>query len=345
MKKKLLKPPQNNGEIFISPDYHDIIKDITPNTRIMTAHQPYFFNSGVSTKYLFQDMLEKGIRSNIFLDTDRIDIGVNLPLDNSRIVYKKILASEEVLYQFKTPSKNIFDDLFKDIFENYKKHKTEAENEHMSSLKIFINIFMKNTSKKYLKEVLAESFLEFYSLNNNYIFLSDLLKGEEFKEMFYKIYNESELFIDIFNTALDDYKKEYRFRFKNFPFPKLQHQELPFWIVKNNKRIKCFKNKVDVEDFDNMTIFPRASTLTIFLRLYFCDLFIHGIGGGNYEWVNDRIMKRFFKKNPASYCVVSGTFLMDDLSIRDIPYFMFSPDLIKKRLYSFTSEKTPCDGN
>ena len=95
---------------------------------------------------------------------------------------------------------------------------------------------------------------------------------------------------------------------------------------------------MDIKDFDTSLILPRAVTLTLFLRLYRLDLFIHGVGGGNYEWIQDRIIERFFKQKPSPYAVVSGTFLIDEYKERNFPYFFYSPEKIKTAANIFIKE-------
>jgi hypothetical protein len=52
---------------------------------------------------------------------------------------------------------------------------------------------------------------------------------------------------------------------------------------------------------------PRALTLTTFLRLLVVDQFIHGIGGGRYDQVTDRLLVRHFKIAPPHFAVATGT--------------------------------------
>src|SRR5205085_9668892 len=52
---------------------------------------------------------------------------------------------------------------------------------------------------------------------------------------------------------------------------------------------------------------PRAVTLTMFVRLYLADLFVHGIGGGKYDELTDAIVASFFRVTPPAYAVVTGT--------------------------------------
>ena len=54
---------------------------------------------------------------------------------------------------------------------------------------------------------------------------------------------------------------------------------------------------------------PRAAalTLTMCLRLLVADQFVHGIGGGQYDQVTDRLIARHFKLRPPRFCVTTAT--------------------------------------
>lgn len=52
---------------------------------------------------------------------------------------------------------------------------------------------------------------------------------------------------------------------------------------------------------------PRALMTTMFARLVLSDLFLHGIGGGKYDQLADRIIRQFFDVTPPSFHVVSAT--------------------------------------
>jgi hypothetical protein len=55
---------------------------------------------------------------------------------------------------------------------------------------------------------------------------------------------------------------------------------------------------------------PRALTLTMFARMVLVDQFVHGIGGGQYDQVTDRVMSRFFRMDPPSFSVTTATLLL-----------------------------------
>jgi hypothetical protein len=52
---------------------------------------------------------------------------------------------------------------------------------------------------------------------------------------------------------------------------------------------------------------PRALTLTMFLRLVVADQFVHGIGGGRYDQINDRLIARYFGIEEPKFAVTTAT--------------------------------------
>jgi hypothetical protein len=63
----------------------------------------------------------------------------------------------------------------------------------------------------------------------------------------------------------------------------------------------------------------RALTNTLFARLFFADLFIHGIGGGKYDEITDGIIRRFYECEPPNYLVLSATRLLPLVSYTEAP--------------------------
>ncbi|MGA1840933.1 MAG: hypothetical protein ACMUIU_09930 [bacterium] len=335
MKRKLLKPPAGNGAILFLPDPEGFITGITEETKIGVCHQPYFFNPGISLKFIFLELLPRADKKIIFLDTDKVNIAAKVPSSEDPAETIKFIDSELILSDFN----NINDTQLNNFFNNYyfllNNSFTYDHKNIISPFLTYRDIFLKNRKKRLLKEILAESFLEFYNIKREYYFLSDLIKGKEYRDFFRKIYKDSDPFRDIYNKAIDEFRKTFRFRYKNYPFPKLEEGELPFWIVHEGQRLRCFKKEIEKSNLETAKIFPRAVTLTIFLRIYVLDLFIHGIGGGNYEWIQDRIIERFFDKIPPPYSIISGTFLLENSKERDLPFFLFNPHNIKENAYYF----------
>jgi len=341
MKKKLLKPPSSNGEIIILPDRVSFLGGVTRAHTIGVAHQPHFFHPGIAVKFLTLEAAPRGKKEIVFLDAESVRLGVKIPARCSPRVPElravEFINTERLMYDYPAPSENSFSQFLGRIEAVLREASPRGLKECISNFLTFKEIVMARTGRKLLREILAESFIEYYGLQMPYHFLSEILRGDEFHDLFSRIYADHKKFSDVFNSALDEYRKEFRFRYRNFPFPKLGEDELPFWVVRDGVRARCFKKEVDAGGIKNLVIFPRATTLTLFLRLYRFDFFIHGVGGWNYEWIQDRIIERFFKKTPPPYAAASGTFLLDSLADRELPYFLFSPREIRQRVREFMS--------
>jgi hypothetical protein len=61
----------------------------------------------------------------------------------------------------------------------------------------------------------------------------------------------------------------------------------------------------------SLKIWPKAIPQSFFLRMYLCDFFIHGIGGGIYEEVGDLFFQKTIQTVPPVYGVVSATYLVN----------------------------------
>jgi hypothetical protein len=184
-----------------------------------------------------------------------------------------------------------------------------------------------------LRERLADAFIRFSGISTPWTFLSDVLGGEHFQQFVERLRTDAHRFREIYNNALDRFAREFRFRYRSFPFPKLRTGELPLWVVKDGKRHQFNERLFEGSDLSVQTVLPKASPLTLFLRRHHCSLFVHGVGGANYEWVNDRILEEFFGVEPPPYFVMSGTFHPFGDEERDVPYFFMAPDSLRAALH------------
>jgi hypothetical protein len=135
-----------------------------------------------------------------------------------------------------------------------------------------------------------------------------------------------------------DYRRRHRIRSRNHPVPDLQREgdwlEAPFWAWRagGRRRGRLFVRPIEGGwelrageerwpdlprwtaaacwrrlEGDGFKIRTRALTTTLFARLLLADLFIHGIGGGKYDELNDAILARHFGVEPPGYLVLTGT--------------------------------------
>jgi len=135
--------------------------------------------------------------------------------------------------------------------------------------------------------------------------------------------------------------------------------ELPFWLLwKTGKRASLYasirdknirigtsdttKGTIDSSGDKNQQlrqilkkndwgIRPKAVTLTLFARLYLADLFIHGTGAVNYEYITDSLIRDFYKKPNVNFGIATATMtLPQDDNYRDFFFGLFPQDTLKK---------------
>ncbi len=188
------------------------------------------------------------------------------------------------------------------------------------------------------------AFLLRFGICNLEIPVSIISETEPFLNFFLHITANARSFVDIYNAKLGEYRRLKKISSKANPLPDLMEKgyvvELPFWIwgegesrknlyasVADNRRISiiCEDKIVDHFDFgenDNSSenirrlkdliskgikIRPKAIVNTMYSRMFFSDLFIHGIGGAKYDLVTDEIIREFFGVEPPMYAAVSAT--------------------------------------
>jgi hypothetical protein len=146
-----------------------------------------------------------------------------------------------------------------------------------------------------------------------------------------------------YNNALDAYRIEKGIRSRTRPMPDLVTSddavETPFWLddLHSQKRVRpsLFRSDrgwvlklISGEEFvfeknldgweaaarlgkwlvaTQHRLSPRALTLTMFLRLFLADQFVHGIGGARYDQVTDFFIESYFRMQPPKFSVTTAT--------------------------------------
>jgi hypothetical protein len=156
-----------------------------------------------------------------------------------------------------------------------------------------------------------------------------------------------------YNGAVRDYRARYGLRDASHPVPDLATEgdwlETPFWAWRAGQgRRGRLMARLTPETIDlrigerfwprlprepeamvrafldlgrqGLKVRSRALTNTMYARLFLCDLFIHGIGGGKYDEVTDAIIRRYYGVEPPAYLVLSATLLLP------LPHYPARPD-------------------
>lgn len=194
---------------------------------------------------------------------------------------------------------------------------------------------------------------EDFCVDNLEVPVSWMCNSDGFYHFLLHIIYEAERFAKIYNEKLSEYRGIHKIRSRANPLPDIKIAgnliELPFWMWRaGGQRYKCYMmregqsikitNGADVfvtlgksEEAENnisllkafnegqTKIRPRAITTTMFSRLFFSDVFVHGIGGAKYDTITDEIIKEFFGVDPPAFIVSSATLFL--------PFDIFNGDM------------------
>lgn len=188
--------------------------------------------------------------------------------------------------------------------------------------------------------IARHKFEDSFGIYNLEVPVSKICECDSFLIFFLTILLDCMRFASIYNYRLGCYRKENKLRSKAHPLPDLRVNgntvELPFWAWRQGEpRKKLFGRCVDNKHIDliyenqvvltfdtggtvelsrlkklinsGVKIRPRAITNTMFSRLFFSDLFIHGIGGARYDVITDSLIKDFFGVEPPGFLTASAT--------------------------------------
>lgn len=174
--------------------------------------------------------------------------------------------------------------------------------------------------------------------------LSPILSSVPWLMFVYHVLARARTFARQYNDALAEYRAEQGIDSATRPMPDLAINpasiELPFWLdeLKNSRRdraevevrgtaivLRCPDRDDELEldpsapadaaaqalaaflNKNALRLTPRALTLTMFLRLFVADLFVHGIGGGRYDQITDRLIRAHFGIEPPTFAVTTAT--------------------------------------
>lgn len=178
------------------------------------------------------------------------------------------------------------------------------------------------------------------------------VRGLPFARFVMEMVDDVERFHSVYNGSADHYRAWHGIRSTAHPVPNLtvdgEWHELPLWVYGNDSPVRravwvrrC-GDRLELSDRTSETqaavvlptgdreraaeilvehaspewkLRPRALVTTMFARLILSDLFLHGIGGGKYDQMADRIIDGFFGVQPPGFQVVSATLRLPGQSI------------------------------
>lgn len=185
-------------------------------------------------------------------------------------------------------------------------------------------------------------------LRHHALLAGPIWMSEPFLLFAHHLISRAGAFAGQYNGALAQYRREKKVRTPTRPMPDLAVSggsvELPFWLdeLSTGGRTRAaarlrdagyvlsapdgdellFDPALDGWDAANrlaqwlrrhqLRLSPRALTLTMYLRLFVFDQFIHGIGGGQYDQVTDSLIAAHFGIAPPAFAVATATMYLPE---------------------------------
>jgi hypothetical protein len=185
-------------------------------------------------------------------------------------------------------------------------------------------------------------------LRHHVLLASPLFETDAFALFVHHVLSNARRFAIDYNESLQAYRDDHGMNTRSRPMPDLfvsdQSVEMPFWLDDLESGTRARPSVFPIDDgfmlqlncgegftFDpkqegwdaaaklkqwlstsRHRLAPRALTLTAFLRLCLVDQFVHGVGGGRYDQVTDRLIERHFRIDPPKFSVTTATLYFPD---------------------------------
>ena len=311
---------------------------------IASGHQPTLYHPGILFKNFFagKSAEEAGVTAiNFVVDSDNANFSVPVP-------YKEDGEYHKTYITLKNSNSNTFagftasKDKVTTFLESVEKCvNTLPEKEIWQRFQEFKDDFLKKYEAGYHITDIAISDTnkheELLNTHTKNIKISGIANSEAFYHYVWYIFKHISRFSEVYNNAVAESKS------KNYQPVKFlditdSWYELPFWLIRKSKRYPALikkeentihiysekgktnisidtrnKDKQDIigEIRDSVTLYPKAVTLSLMLRCFLTDIFIHGTGAIEYEQINTRIIREFFgmEEAPAFYSVTGDVYL------------------------------------
>jgi hypothetical protein len=325
---------------------------------IVTGHQPIWHHCGIFAKNLVTDRFARqvdGIAVQLVLDNDICNSSMFVPKyeGNNLLAYETNPLEgrhKEIPAEFRhVPSKvqlirfinsiltNSKDSLCSDIW--YRE----------------LNCIIQNTQLcRNVADLVTQMMSRLYrvlGLKLLYLPVSLMSQSDSFYYFVCSVISEPFGFASAYNQAISSKIKSEKLKpsqtIRTLETDYLKNiAELPFWIIsQKGKRSSLYVNPrnnilyigsadkiIDTIDLsgdkklqlleilrkNQLVIRPKAVTLTLFARLYLADLFVHGTGAGNYEYITDHLIQSYYKIPDTDIGIATATMsLLIDSDCRD----------------------------
>lgn len=142
--------------------------------------------------------------------------------------------------------------------------------------------------------------------------LSHLLRIDAVREVLHLWVNDYERLGVTYNSTLESFRADHKIKNPANPFPNMRIDnssvEVPFWLVGSEERQPLMiARSTGPQIGGDRYLAPRGSIVTLLLRGFCSDLFVHGKGGGKYDPFVDRLADSYLGVSLPRFVVASST--------------------------------------
>ena len=340
------------GEIGFAPPPGDA----ADRRWVITGHQVELYHPGVWSKVLLIDALARqsdSLAIDLLVDHDTVDhLGCAVPYWNGPRLEKSTVAWSEASTlpaEFLSAPQGKQKDNW---LENIRAFPMAGSD----SMRQFTATMADDCDTRYVTWMgrARRRFEQSFGINVQHVPCAYICSGTAWHSLVMAWVRNARHWCLTYNAALEQYRRRQGITNPGHPMPNLAVSnddiELPFWIYAdhqprhrltwhehNGAYLAYGQKHINIADLltgdlprsgnllrerlatADLRVRPRALTLTMFVRLFLSDLFIHGIGGALYDQMTDQIMEQLFGIQSAYACASAGWLLpvAGDIDWRD----------------------------
>lgn len=309
---------------------------------VATGHQPELYHPGVWIKDFLLERFAResdSVAFDLVVDTDAFaEVAVDVPCiaqDVRRCHYPLAIAGASQYYaSTPVPAADEISTFAREVTESTS---TLGSPEIEAAWRGFAsNLVESATGAKNLAELVTIARRRHEAEATGYLELplTSLVSSHAFAVFVADLALEANRFAMAYNGELRAYREATGTRSNAQPVPDLrvtEAVELPLWALTEGRRHPVFAEQdgqvIRLTDGERtfaecpaspdslvrcivegaVSYAPKALALTLFVRMFCCDLFIHGTGGGRYDRVTDGVIRQFYGVEPPGFAVASAT--------------------------------------
>jgi len=306
---------------------------------IITGHQVEFYHAGVWAKVIAADVLARktgGIAIDLLVDHDLVEeMGFDVPVKSAEGTWKR----QPILFDKPSPlpveSLHAPDAAAAEHWKSQLREQPGAQSDALTEFLKELNPASPGEPYTLWMSRARRHFESAFGLQVAHIPTTQACAGPAWAAFVQAWIHHAAEWTAVYNRHLADYRTRQAIKNPEHPMPDLSRNtalgtfELPFWIYRNGEpraRLVVRPGETPVILFatetipatpeifsagSSLLIRPRALTLTMFVRIFLAEVFIHGIGGALYDQITDGMVRELFgEAAAASYGCVSAAWLL-----------------------------------